>query len=556
MDIKAAAGQFTGLWSALSIRQRVSIGVAVIAVVAGLFAFSTWHREKDFKPLFSEMNAEDGGAVVAKLKESGTEYRVTGNGSTILVPSLKVAEARLQLASAGIPRTGRIGFELFDKTSFGTTDFAEQVNYRRALEGELERSIRSISDVEQARIHLTFPKDSVFLESRLPSKASVLLRLKAGAKLPPSNVQAIVYLVASAVEGLVPEMVSITDSNGHLLNRPKKTLDPDGASDESIEYRQKLERDLTAKVNSTLEPLVGAGKYRIGMSVDCDFSSGEQSEETYDPEKSVMLSTQKTEESSGSASSGGVPGTASALPRPAPRTGSGGTGGLSRRTENVTYQTSRTVRRTRLPQGSIRRISASVLLDQNVRWELRDGKQQRVLVPPSAESVKAIHDVVSAAVGLLPSRGDQLVIESLPFESTLELAPPPVPANGKQPAPSKKDNVLALDWRDWRVMVGAGGALLVLFALVMLMKRMFKRKPKVAITQSVDTGARQGVVAGAETPAGEATASTGRYLQQAQDQAGQSARMNKLLEDIRTTIDADPSLAANVMRTWLTEDEK
>ena len=164
--------------------------------------FSHWNRERDFRPLYSGLASEDAAAVVAKVREGGSEFRLSDNGSVVLVPSGKVAELRLQLAAAGIPKSGRIGFELFDKTNFGASDFAEQVNYHRALEGELERSVMSLAEVEQARVHITFAKDSIFPESRQPAKASVLVKLRAGAQLSAQNVAAICQLTASAVDGL------------------------------------------------------------------------------------------------------------------------------------------------------------------------------------------------------------------------------------------------------------------------------------------------------------------------------------------------------------------
>ena len=174
---------------------------------------------------------------------------------------------------------------LFDKTNFGVTDFAEHVNYRRALEGELERSIISLAEVERARVHLTFPKESVYLEARQPAKASVILGLRTGAQLSPQNVMAVCNLLASAVEGLVPEAVSVVDTRGNLLNRPRKSAGNDGleVSEANLEYRQQVEKDLLAKIQSTLEPLLGRDRFRAAVSADCDFSSGEQSEESFRP---------------------------------------------------------------------------------------------------------------------------------------------------------------------------------------------------------------------------------------------------------------------------------
>src|SRR5579875_1199426 len=183
--------QLKQLYSSLSMRQRIGILAVAVMVIGGMMSFVKWKHERDFKPLFTGMSPDDAAPIVQKLKESGVEYRITDNGSAILVPQEKLDELRLEMAGAGLPKTGRIGFELFDKTNLGITDFTEHVNYGRALEGELERSIKSLNEVQQARVHITFPKDSVFLDSREPAKASVLLMLKPGVHVTPQNVQAV-----------------------------------------------------------------------------------------------------------------------------------------------------------------------------------------------------------------------------------------------------------------------------------------------------------------------------------------------------------------------------
>src|SRR5690242_10468965 len=285
----------------LSIRQRISIAVVAVLVAAGLYWLIRHQREADFKPLFTGVAPEDAAAIMQKLKEAGVDFRLPESGGSILVPSARLAELRLTMAALGLPKTGRIGFELFDKTNLGATEFTEHVNYRRALEGELERSVMSLAEVEQARVHLTFPKDSVFLDEQKPAKASVMVKVRPGARLAPQNVLAIDHLVASAVEGLSPDAVSVLDMNGNLLGRPRTPggLDGPEGSEASLDYRHKVEADLLSKINSTLEPLLGAEKFRAGVSVECDFSGGEQSEEIYDPARSVMLSSQRTEDSSG-----------------------------------------------------------------------------------------------------------------------------------------------------------------------------------------------------------------------------------------------------------------
>src|SRR5215471_707464 len=241
----------------LSLRQQITMGLVVVAAGAALYSLVQWKKEADFKPLFTGVAPEDGAGIVQKLKESGVEYRLPEGGGSVLVPSSRLADLRLSMAAAGLPKTGRIGFELFDKMNLGTTEFAEHVNYRRALEGELERTIMTLAEIEQARVHLTFPKESVFLESQQPAKASVLVRIKPGARLTLPNVAAINNLVASAVEGLSPDAVSVLDINGNLLSRPKAigSLDGPEASAAALEYRRQIEADLTVKINSTLVPI-------------------------------------------------------------------------------------------------------------------------------------------------------------------------------------------------------------------------------------------------------------------------------------------------------------
>src|ERR1700676_5020998 len=197
--------QVKKLLSSPSAQQLTAIVICAIAVGGGMMWFSRWQRESGLRPLYTSLAPEDATSMVQKLKEGGVDYRVTDNGTTLLVPEDKVPELRLEMAGLGLPQKGRIGFEIFDKTNFGVTDFAEHVNYRRAVEGELERSVMALSEVEQARVHITFPKESVFSEAQQPAKASVLIKIRPGASLPETSIPAITHLISSAVEGLGPE---------------------------------------------------------------------------------------------------------------------------------------------------------------------------------------------------------------------------------------------------------------------------------------------------------------------------------------------------------------
>jgi len=559
--------QIRKLLASLSLRQKISLLVAAVVVGGSLIALTHWRRERDFRLLYSGLAPEDAAAILDKLRASGVEYRLADNGASVLVPSARVAELRLQMAAAGLPRSGRIGFELFDRTNFGASDFTEQVNYRRALEGELERSIMALAEVEQARVHITFPKDSVFLEARQPAKASVLVRLRSGMRLPPSSVQAICYLVASAVEGLTPEAVAVLDMRGNLLNRARSTTQGEDSSEAALELRQRLEKDLLAKIHATLEPLLGPEHFRAGVSVECDLTSGEQSEEIFDPARSVMVSSQKTEDISGTSLASGVPGTASNLPRPTSRPGASGVG-MTRRSESISYQATRTVRRMKLPQGTIKRISIAVLLDQNVRWEGVGPQARRILEPPPPERIKAIRDLVAAATGFSAERGDQLIVESLPFETTLNLPPPEAPRAAPAPAspwPPWLDEILK---KNPALVAAAAG--LVLLLLVVALWRLGRRKrgrARVEMTPELPPGASPASLEAAAQPAAE-NLEARLAEQEARQQQLEAEALNALklppvttkkteilTKHLAETVKKNPASAAQILRSWLYEKE-
>ncbi len=551
--------QFKKLIASFSKQQIIGIVVVVLLVGTGLTSFVKWNHDRGFKALFTGMSPEDASAIVQKLKESGAEYRINENGTSVLVPETKVNELRLEMAGAGLPKTGRIGFELFDRNNLGITDFTEHVNYRRALEGELERSIKALNIVEQARVHLTFPKDSVFLDYREPAKASVLVHTRAGTRLSPQNVVAVSNLVASAVEGLTPELVSVLDMQGNLLSRPHRKTGEDGApSEAALDYKHQIEKDLVAKVESTLEPLLGEGRFRVGVTADCDFTSSEQSEEVLDPNKSVMVTSQKSEDSAGSGSqNAGVPGTSSNLPRAVPRAVTPATNS-SRRTENTSFETSKMVRHLKTPQGSIKRISASLLLDQEVHWEGQGKNKKRVIVPPTPEQIKKINDIVSGVLGLDTQRGDRLVVESLPFEQTLlaEAAPDPIVKIADKPK-GQLSNPLG----DKQILIGVGaGAVLLLVGAFLLFKRKRKsaRSAEAAALSELsgDMAAEGQDSVQLSDSAEEAKPLTGLGAEPLLQLPPMSKRIDALRDHIRESVKKEPELAAEILRGWLAETKK
>jgi flagellar M-ring protein FliF len=555
--------QIRKFFDSLSLSRRLTIlGVAVL-VVTGVVFFFRWSGQRNFKALYTNLSAEDSGAVLAKVKESGTAYRLRESDSAILVPSEKIPELRLQMATAGIPKSGRIGYELFDKTNLGTTDFAEQVNYHRAVEGELERSVMAMAEVDQARVHITFPKESVFTENRQPAKASVMVKLKTGAALSESHAAAIAQLVASAVDGLAPEAISVMDMKGNLLVRPKKPGDGSEPSDELLKYKGTLEHDTLAKITSVLDPLLGSEKYRASVDIDCDLTSGEQSEETFDPNHSVITSSQRTEEGSIGHEASGLPGTASNLPRPIPRP-QPQNGGIARRTENTSYETSRTVRRLRLPQGIVRRMSVSVLVDQNVRWEtIGTGSAahlRRIIEAPAPERMKTIQAVIASAAGFNATRGDQLTVETLPFEATLTAEPPAslLPAPVTRPQPSPKFLPMLIN-------IGAGVLLLAILGFAIYRSRR-KAAARLADMEAQLSAANTGelaALAGEDMIAEQTNANSETKAISVPDGAANfelspmlTTRTEVLTKHVAEQARKDPAALAQIIRTWLNDSER
>jgi flagellar M-ring protein FliF len=575
------------LLGALTPRQLVTIAIVAIAVVAGVMGFSRWQRESGLKTLYTGLSPEDASAIVTKLHEAGVDYKISANGTELLAPEDKVPELRLQMAGLGLPKTGRIGFEIFDKTNFGITDFAEHVNYRRALEGELERSVMAISEVQQARVHVTLPKDSVFTDAREPAKASVLVGLRLGTRLSSANVVAITNLVSSAVEGLGPESVSVVDMSGNLLSRPRREGLADGTqiTEAVLEYRQAIEHDVAAKINSTLEPLLGPDKFRTGVSADIDMTSGEQSEETFDPSKSVMVTSQKTEDASGTTRAGpAIPGTASNLPpqqttpsnapqatppaatqpaqpgqtgqpaaaaAAAPRTGGNSTS-TTRRSESITYQTSRVTKHLKIPQGTVKRLSIAVLVDQGSRMEGQGAQAHRVVVPPDPDKLKAIQTLVATLVGLDTTRGDQLTVEALPFDASMNLDPGSLGAPAAQKKPDEVFSIETLKKKPALLWGSVGGAVLVIGLVVFALARMLGGRKG---GSSVET--RQALPA-VDTytglPPGPAAAAAA-IGEPSRLPALMPSRTEVLLNQLQENSRNNPEAWANILRGWLAEEE-
>uniref|UniRef100_A0A831TWX5 Flagellar M-ring protein n=1 Tax=Geobacter metallireducens TaxID=28232 RepID=A0A831TWX5_GEOME len=397
-------------------------GVVGVSIIAFVLLIMVANRT-DYRPLFTNLASEDAGEIVTKLKEQKVPYRIAPDGKAILVPSDKVYDLRLSLASEGLPQGGGVGFEIFDRKNFGMTEFVQKLNYQRALQGELSRTIGQIAGVEQARVHLAIPEKALFKEDEKPATASVVLKVKGQRQLRDSDVQGIVHLVASSIEGMSPEHVTVLDQKGKLLSR-NSPVDAAGKMTASMqEVQRAYERSTEERLQSLLDKAVGAGRSVARVSAVFDFRQVERYEEKYDPE-TVVRSEQRSEESMGGAgAAAGVPGVQTNLGRaPGGAAGAAGPSG-SRNDETLNYEVSRSTARTIEPVGTLSKVSVAILVDGKYEAPAagKDGKEAKPrYAPRSPAELQQIEALVKGAVGFNAERGDQVTVANIPFQDTAD----------------------------------------------------------------------------------------------------------------------------------------
>ena len=295
-------------FSQFSISQRMIILIALAGSIAGLVAVGLWTQQPDMQVLFSNLAPDDAGAIVDKLKDSKVPYETSGGGTTILVPSAQVHDLRLELAGQGLPHGGGVGFEIFDRSTLGMSEFVQKLNYRRALQGELARMIAQMPEVERARVHLAMPERRLFATEQDRARASVVLSLRGGQMLAKAQVQGIVHLVSSSVEGLQARDVTVVDGHGQLLSNASND-ETAGLTGSQLEYQRTVEKDIETRIQSMLERIVGTNKAVVRVSSQLDFRKVETTEERFDPNGQVVRSEQRGQEKAtgGNEQSGGVP---------------------------------------------------------------------------------------------------------------------------------------------------------------------------------------------------------------------------------------------------------
>ncbi len=419
--------QVKTVWGRLTKKQQMLVVGFFVAVMAFAALIVFLVNQTDYAVLFSGLNAEDSGAIVTKLKEMKVDFRVSQDGSVIEAPSDKVGELRLEMASEGVVGKGNVGFEVFDKNTFGVTDFTQKVNLRRALEGELARTISHMKEVRSVRVHLVIPEDKLFKEDQEKAKASVVLALKPNVTLTKKQILGITNLVASAVPGLAPESVAVVDNAGALISNQFKESELESGNRANAEYRQNLEREYKQAVLGLLEPVVGSGRVKAEVAITLDMNRVEQTSEVYDPNKTAVAQSQKSEEflNLAGGGAGGIAGTRSNsvnVTSTQPVTGtaaplaSAGNEGKIRNQESMTYQVSRVVRREQLNVGDIKRATVAVVVDNRLR-PAKGGKGQPESVPWTAKELEDMRSLVAASIGIDAARGDLITIVNAPFLS-------------------------------------------------------------------------------------------------------------------------------------------
>ncbi len=395
-----------------SLARKLSlIGATAVSVL--LFSLIIMQSQvADYSLLFANLPSRDAASVIDWLKGHKVPYRLEDGGRDIMIPADKVYEARIELAGSGLSEGG-VGFEIFDKQSFGMTDFAQKVNYRRALQGELMRTITSLAPVEAARIHLALPEKRLFREQQQAATASVIIKLSSGRSLKESQLQGIVHLVAGSVEGLDAENVTVVDSSGKVLSKSSSDEMAGPMTPGMLNYQQTVERRLEIRAQSLLDRALGAGNSLVKVNAEVDFDQREKVEEALDPKGAVVVSEQSSTEEGGSQTSSGVPGVVSNLQGAAATTTASTP--ATRSDETVNYELSKVVSKTVQSVGTLKTLSVSVLVADRVTPGAEGADPTST--PRSAEELQGIEQMVRSALGINAPRGDLISVVSMPFES-------------------------------------------------------------------------------------------------------------------------------------------
>ncbi len=545
VDTLALPGSRAWVLGALPLQRRLGLMVGLAAIIALLVGGWIWGQRPDFRVLYTNLSDRDGGAIIASLQQMNVPFKFTEGGGVLMVPANQVHEARLRLAGQGLPKGGQVGFELMEGQKLGTTQFQEQVNYQRALEGELARSIQSMAAVAGARVHLAFSKPSVFVREQQKPSASVLLSLHPGRSLDAGQVSAVVHLVSSSVPELPVKNVTVIDQSGNLLTaQAGNNVGPDPGQ---LKYRHEVEQSFVRRIEAILSPIAGPNNVLTQVTADVDFTQSENIAETYTPNQTVPASVrnQQTSEVSGSAGAPavGVPGALSNQPpgnASAPLTASSAalasqpaagfnSQSNTRRDSTINYEVDKTIRHTRQPVGTIKRLSVAVLVNHR---KVVDSAGKAAMAALSADEMTQISALVKEVMGFSKERGDSLNVTNSVFSAPETLSMVELPL-WKQP----ENIALAKDVGKSLLLIAT-----VLFLVVGVLRPLLNRLSE-PLQPANDARLLAGAgVAALSAPDDDTTQSDATTTIRSRDGNVELARQ---------LARSEPKLVANVVKNWM-----
>ena len=548
----------------LSNNQKIALMVALAALIAVVVGSLLYGSAPTYRVLFSNLSEKDGGTIISSLEQMKVPYKFTEGGGAILVPADKVHEARLRLATQGLPKGGSVGFELMENQKFGISQFLEQVNYQRALEGELARTIQTVASVSMARVHLAIPKPSVFVREEQKPTASVMLQLHPGRQLEPAQIAGITHLVASSIPQLPAANIAIVDQNGTLLSQLKSPLGEAGLDPTQLKYIRDVETSVIRRIQEILSPITGNDNVRVQAAADIDFSQQEQTAESYrpntDPTAAAMRSQQSSEQTQASPNPLGVPGaltnqppvpatapiTTPAVPGSTANTAANAQGRVNnagitaqisnvgqplsaRKDSTINYEVDRTITHTKNQLGRIKRLSVAVLVNHK---QEKDKSGKPILRPLSESEVRQLNELARDAMGFSAPRGDTLTVVNSSFSAAREEPDAPL---WKHPDFFDVLKDLA------KIALIAGVVLYLILAVIRpLMRQMFPPEP--ASIQPSGVGAMLSTTD--ETGGGEGSAEE-EELNMAY------ATYERKLARAKEIALHDPKAVANIMKEWI-----
>ncbi|XZG69417.1 flagellar basal-body MS-ring/collar protein FliF [Chitinibacteraceae bacterium HSL-7] len=547
------AGGANGLrqrFGAMPPGRRLAWMIGAAAIIALIVALALWNSAPQYRILFTNIPESEGGAIIQALEQANVPYKLDGP-TTISVPADKVYDMRLKLAAQGLPKSGNVGFELMDNQKFGISQFAEQVNYQRAIEGELARSIETVAAVSQARVHLAIPKQTVFLRDQQQPTASVMLTLRPGRVLDETQVAGIVHLVSSSVPAMLVKNVTVVDQDGNLLTRSPElgasTLDA-----RQLKYVQQVERTFNDRIENILAPIVGKGNVRAAVTAQLDFAEVEQTSETFRPNNAseAAIRSRQTLEIDGNENGGlgaGVPGAlsnqppgAAAAPITAPVAGDSGSGTATssnrKREATTNYEVDKTVQHVKQPVGNVKRLSAAVVVNYKASVD-KDGKD--TYVPFSADEIKQINNLVRQAIGFNEQRGDSVNVVNAAFTDTVNVAAQPFQKRALAYFEANYPELLKLG------LIAIVVLYLLFFVVRPLMKEMARPREAGSVI-SLELGEE-----GEESDQGMSEREA-----ESEEEAARTAAFADLLQQGKEIARADPRMVATILREWMAKEEE